>query len=235
MTRTTTRPDGRTRRRTLALAALVLLGAAAIGTAAAASDRPAVRVDDVAVATGDTAVVAVVLTAAPDGLAGYYLRVAVADADVARVAGASYPDAFGLTTDPEVGADGRTVALEAADLDGAIEPGATDVTLATVELAGRAPGEVRVAVDPVQFDADGGESFDPVARPGTVAVTDGEGTASRSPDDTDTTGTTATATGRADDGTVAPATAASGDLPTTLAVFALGAFLALVGLVARRR
>ncbi|WP_435067096.1 cell surface protein [Haloplanus sp. C73] len=155
----------------VALAVCALLAVAATGAVTAQSDQPAVVVTDATTTTGDTTTVGIVLTTAPDGLAGYYLDVSVETAGTARIESASYPDRFGLTTEPQVSDDGATVTLEAADMEGAIEPGATDVTLATVELAGAASGDTELTVRPRQFDADTGEAFQPATQAGTVTVT----------------------------------------------------------------
>jgi hypothetical protein len=185
-----------TRRRSVAvaaaLAALALLGAVAAGTATAQNDGPAVVVTDGTTASDGTTTVGVVLTSAPSGLSGYYLDLTVGDAEVARIESVSYPDRFGLTSEPEIGPDGATVTLEAADIEGAIEPGATDVTLATVTVAGAAPGEAELAVEPRQFDADDGSAFGPATESGTVTVSTGAGTPS------------ADGTADSDDGTDAP-------------------------------
>lgn len=164
-----------TRRRTaavaVALAALALLGAvAAAGTATAQTEQPTVVVTDGTTAGDGTTTVGVVLTDAPDGLSGYYLELTVENPDVARVESAGYPDAFGLTSEPEIGSDGATVTLEAADVEGAVDPGATDVTLATVTVGGAAPGDVELTVEPRQFDADDGSAFSPATQSGTVTV-----------------------------------------------------------------
>jgi hypothetical protein len=160
----------------VALAALALLGAvAAAGTATAQSEQPTVVVTDATTAPDGTTTVGIVLANAPAGLAGYYLDLTVENPDVARIESAGYPDRFGLTSEPAVGSDGATVTLEAADVEGAIEPGATDVTLATVTLAGAAPGEAELAVEPRQFDADDGSAFTPATASGTVTVTGSDG------------------------------------------------------------
>jgi hypothetical protein len=164
-----------TRRRTAAvavtLAVLALLGAvAAAGTATAQTEQPTVAVTDGTTAADGTTTVGVVLTDAPDGLSGYYLELTVENPDVARVESAGYPDAFGLTSEPEIGSDGATVTLEAADVEGAVDPGATDVTLATVTVGGAAPGDVELTVEPRQFDADDGSAFTPATGAGTVTV-----------------------------------------------------------------
>jgi hypothetical protein len=156
------------------LALVVVLGAvaaAASGAAVARSDRPTIEVVGGPVAGGDATTLRVVLTSAPEGLAGYYLRLSVADAGVARFANASYPERFGLTSEPELGEDGRTVALEAADMDDAVEPGARNVTLATVTVSGVSPGEARVTVEPIQLDADGGSTIDATTRAAEITVT----------------------------------------------------------------
>jgi hypothetical protein len=239
--------DVRRRRATLAIAltTLALLGAvAAAGTATAQSDRPAVVVTDGTTAPDGTTTVGVVLTNAPDGLSGYYLDLTVENTDVARIDATGYPDQFGLTSEPVIGNDGATVTLEAADMEGAIEPGATDVTLATVTVAGAAPGSVELTVEPRQFDADDGSAFSPATGSGTVTVSDG------GDGDSDTAGG-ATRTGDAADGDApasdgggdtegssngdendAEATAGDGSLPTVLSLVAIG-LLAVAGL--RRR
>jgi len=214
----------------LTLVALALLGAVAAGPATAQSDQPTVRVVGDTASTAGTTTVGVVLTAAPDGLSGYYLDLTVDGP--ARVESASYPDGFGLTSDPVVGDDGRTVTLEAADVEGQVEPGATDVTLATVELAGTAPGDVELTVRPRQFDDDEGAGFQPTVQSGTVTVT-GDGTASPSDgsgtvSDTTTPSADAGGTTAASDatGTDADRTAGDGPLSPALALVAFGAFVA---------
>jgi hypothetical protein len=190
-----------------ALALVVLLAAvAASGTVVAQTDRtdrPTLEVVGGTVAGGDATTLRVVLTTAPDGLAGYYLRLSVADAGVARFANASYPDRFGMTSEPEVGDEGRTVTLEAADLDDSVEPGATDVTLATVAVSGVSPGEVRVGVEPLQLDADGGSAIDATTRAAEITVTPNGGSDANA-NGGDATGGSASG---ADDGNAAEANA----------------------------
>lgn len=155
----------------VALAGTVALTAAAsTGATGDQADRPTVDVDAASLADGETETVVLTLSTASEGLSGYNLELAVADADVARIESASYPDRFGLTTDPEVGADGRTITLEAADLDGAVESGATNVTLAHVNVTGVGPGVANLSVEPVQFDGDDGSRIEPVPEPGVVTV-----------------------------------------------------------------
>ncbi|AXG07078.1 hypothetical protein DU500_11940 [Haloplanus rubicundus] len=191
----------------VALAALALLGAvAAAGTATAQSNQPTIVVTDGTTAPDGTTTVGVVLTNAPDGLAGYYLELTVENPSVARIDAASYPDQYGLTSEPAIEDDGATVTLEAADVEGAVEPGATDVTLATVTVAGAAPGDVELTVTPQQFDADDGSAFTPATAAGTITVS-GSGDAPSADGATDADGTS----GSDADGTDADGDAAEGD------------------------
>jgi len=231
MTRPTRSPStftdtrGRTAAVAVALAALALLGATAAGTAAAQTDGPTVVVGDASTTPDETTTVDVVLTSVPDGLSGYYLELSVEASETARIQSASYPDRFGLTSEPAIGDDGGGVALEAADIEGAIGPGATDVTLATVTVAGVEPGEVGVAVEPRQFDADDGSAFTPDTRSATVTVA---GDDASSTDDAASGGSddAASADGAAAGGSEAEAT--SNDLPLSpvLALVAIGLFAA---------
>jgi hypothetical protein len=233
----------------VALAALALLGAvAAAGTATAQSEQPTIVVTDATTAPDGATTVGIVLTNAPAGLAGYYLDLTVGNPEVARIDAADYPDSFGLTSEPAVGSDGGTVTLEAADVEGAVDPGATDVTLATVTLAGAVPGEAELAVEPRQFDADDGSAFTPATVSGTVTVTGSDGGPSAggsTETDTDDSGETGTDGSDADgsteatdnrdaegDDTDAEPTEGAGPLPTVLVPVAV-ALLAAAGL--RRR
>ena len=227
----------------VALAALALLGAvAAAGTATAQSDRPTVVATDGTTAADGTATVGVVLTNAPDGLAGYYLELTVKNPEVARIESAGYPERFGLTSDPDVGTDGASVVLEAADVEGAVDPGATDVTLATVRVAGASPGEVDLSLEPRQFDADDGSAFSPGMQAGTVTVTgsgaDASASATTAASDRGTSsasdggGDTPAASGDARSDT--QTTSGAGPISTALVPVAFG-LLTAVGLRRHRR
>ncbi|MFB6168998.1 MAG: hypothetical protein ABEJ43_09160 [Haloferacaceae archaeon] len=221
------------RRAALALSlafTLALAGVTAAPATVAAQEQPTVRVESATVTADGTTTVDVVLTSAPNGLAGYYLELSVTGD--ARIESVSYPDVYGVTTAPEIGADGRTATAEAADLEGSIDSGATDVTLATVTLAGTAPGEATLSVEPVQFDADDGTQFDPATRPGTLTVaasSDGPASTDRPDAATDDgAGTSAAGTGTGTDAS-GQQTSGLGPLPAVLALVAI-AVLAGAGL-----
>ncbi|WP_318566661.1 hypothetical protein [Salinigranum marinum] len=190
---------------------LALCASALTGAAAAQSDSPTITVSSTTVQPGERATVDVVLTSAPEGLAGYAVDLSV-EGDGTAIEGASYPDAFGLTSEPAIGDDGKTVTLEAADLSENVQPGASAVVLATVELSGERVGETTLSLTPVQFDTDGGGSMSPASDAGTVTVA--------------AAGTTATNDGTtvaADADAGAGSTASTADAETTSTTFALPA------------
>ncbi|WP_339104811.1 hypothetical protein [Haloterrigena salinisoli] len=163
----------------VALAIGTVAGTAALGSVGAASTdsassgtEPTLVVSDATVEPDSTAGLRVSLTDVPDGLAGFKLTLAVDDGDVATVANASYPDHFGLTTDPDVSADGETVTVEAADLDDEIAAGATNVTLATIDVAGGDDGQTDLRVTSMQVDDDDGSAIDPSLEAGTLTIGD---------------------------------------------------------------
>ncbi|WP_246998608.1 hypothetical protein [Halosolutus gelatinilyticus] len=224
----------------LALAAA--LGAIASGTVVAGATASAVPgeavdtaivVDDATVEAGDDATLRVVLTDAPDGLAGFELTIALA-ADVATVDGARYPGAFGMTTEPAVSDDGRSVTVEAVDLDDEITAGATGVTLAAIDVTGTDAGETDLTIEAVQADADGGDRIAPTLRAGKLTVVDDEA------DGTDASGSTAAVAPVGDESTDASADGgSSADLvpgfAADVAVVAIGVILVAALWIESRR
>jgi hypothetical protein len=234
MTRTTT---DLVRLAAVGAVVLALCASALTGAAAAQSDSPMITVSSTTVQPGETATVDVVLTSAPEGLAGYAVDLSV-EGDGTAITGASYPDTFGLTSEPVIGDDGKTVTLEAADLSENVQPGASEVVLATVELSGERVGETTLSLAPVQFDTDGGGSMSPASDAGTVTVAADGGVESNAD-----TGAGA-ATADSDGGDAVQRSDADADRETTSTTFALPAggialtALALtlvVAFVARRR
>ncbi|PGF15291.1 hypothetical protein CP556_03530 [Natrinema sp. CBA1119] len=146
------------------------------------------HVDSVAVGQGETGAVDLTLSSVPDGLAGGRVTVSLEHTDVAEIAGATYHDALELTAGPTISDDGSAVAFKFADLDEEIEPGAMDVTLASVELEGVGTGTTDITVD-VQALDDDGVAIEPQRRPGVVVTgpppIGGPGGSSRAPTDPD--------------------------------------------------
>ncbi|WP_424016797.1 PGF-CTERM sorting domain-containing protein [Halorientalis pallida] len=224
--------------RTQTVAALALLAGLLLvgGTGTATADDGAqLTVTNATVEDNETSTLRLALSRAPAGLSGYEVTLELSEGGVAEITNASYPDAFRLSTDPAIAGDSQRVTLEAAVTD--TPPGATNVTLATVEVTGTGGGTTAVRVTDAQVDADNGSRVAPAYSPGSVAVeplsNDGGGTASG--DETD--GEDAPA----DSSPADPADDPGGDGSTTEAagpgfgvVVAFAALLA-VALLARRR
>jgi len=149
---------------------LVIAGLAVTAGTAVGANGTSVVVTDVTVQPGGTTTVDVVLTDAPDGLAGYEMTLTLEGIDAARIAGATYPDGFALTTDPSVAAGSRVVTLEAADIEENVQPGARNVTLATVTVGGESVGASTVTVSDIEADADGGDLLSPTISDGQLSV-----------------------------------------------------------------
>jgi len=148
------------------------------------------HVDSVAVGQGETGTVDLTLSSVPDGLAGGRVTVSLEHTDVAEITGATYHDAIELTAGPTISDDGSTVAFKFADLDDEIEPGAMDVTLASVELEGVGTGTTDITVDVQALDDDDGAAIEPQRRPGVVVtgpppIGGGPGGSGRAPTDPD--------------------------------------------------
>jgi hypothetical protein len=194
------------------------------------TENVSITVTNATVGDDGTTALQLSLSAAPNGLAGFQLTATLRTDGVASVTEASYPDRYGLTTEPVITADGQSVTLEAADLSGTISPGATDIPLATVVVSGDAAGETLVDLTDVQVDADGGSRVAAASDPGVVTVA------------ADDTASSAESTGSASDGN--PDTASRTDpasdggasgLSGGLVVLTIGsAFLLGGGLLARR-
>lgn len=168
----------------------------------------------------------VALPETPDGLAGYQLTIAL---DGGTVTGASYPDAFQPTTEPEIGSDGRTVALEAADVSNAISAGDGEVRLATVTVEGLDGEQPAVRVTDAEIDADGGDRID--AASVVVSVQGASETDVRTGDGDDGGTSVGDATG-GDDTTPGDAPTGAGG-PGFGILAAVGALLA-IGILTRR-
>lgn len=171
------------------LVTAVLAGAVGTTGGAATPDGgdsagPTVHVGNATVSPGGTATVPVVLSSAPDGLAGYRLRVSLADGDVADIDGVTYPSDGQLTATPDPTAGSDAVRVKAVDLADEIRPGATDVHLASIRVRGLQPGNASLTVEPVRFDSDSGSNVDVRPRHGQVAVSADSAPSDRGPSPT---------------------------------------------------
>lgn len=145
---------------TLALA--VLVGTATTGVAAdVGGDRPA-QVD------GGTEV-PVVLEDAPDGVQLYNVTVTLEGPSGASIESASAGDIEGFEV-RSLSAD--AVTFRAADLGENVQPGASNVELASITVSGAEEGEVDLSTTVHQFENDEGDTIEP---PLTLQSTGGGG------------------------------------------------------------
>ncbi|PCR89940.1 alkaline phosphatase PhoX [Natrinema ejinorense] len=150
------------------------------------------HVDSVAISQETTGEADLTLSSIPNGLAGGRVTVSLEHTDVAEIVGASYHDALELTAGPTISDDGSTAEFRFADIDDEIEPGTTDVTLATVELEGVGGGTTDITADVRSLDDDEGAAIEAQPRPGVVVTGPppvGGGVGGRAPSDPDGDGT----------------------------------------------
>jgi len=148
------------------------VGAAGPGVDAreTSQNQTTITVRDASTTTNGTTTVRVALTDAPTGLSGYELTLTLDSPSVATVTGATYPAGYQPTTDPDIGTSSQTVTLEAADVSDTVSAGATNVTLAKVNVSGTDTGSTVVRVTDVQLDDDDGDKMAPARDTGRLAV-----------------------------------------------------------------
>lgn len=156
------------------LASLACVGLTAGGALAQSSDQT-VSVAGTTVDNGETTTVAIELSAAPSGLVGFELDLRLEDGAIGAITDAGYPDAYELTDPPDISEDNTSVALEAANLDGAPRENTTDITLATVTLRGTDDGTTDLSVSINALDDGDGSAIGPTTESGTLTVEATEG------------------------------------------------------------
>jgi secreted PhoX family phosphatase len=129
-----------------------------------------VDVESLAIANGGSGEADLTVSSLPNGFSGARVTVSTSDDGVAEFTGASYDDALGMTADPKVAADGQSVELRVADLDGEIQPGAQNVTLGTLELDADGTGTTDLEVTVHDIDDEGGSEIDVQERTGVVVT-----------------------------------------------------------------
>jgi PKD repeat protein len=105
-----------------------------------------------------------------EGFSGGEITVALENESVAEITGASYADGLALTGEPRVNANASAVELRAADVERAVQPGATRVRLVSVVVRGTAAGTTPVTVTVDQFDNETGRAATLVVGDGVVTV-----------------------------------------------------------------
>lgn len=130
-----------------------------------------VTVADGTVEPGEHTQVPVVLSSAPDGLAGADVTVQLSNPSVAEISSVSIPDQFG-PTNATVSQDGSTVRVQFADVEKSVQPGASGVRLATLTLAGSDVGQSSLRIAAVDADDDDGDPIVTATDSGSITVID---------------------------------------------------------------
>ena len=136
----------------------------------AASGHTTMSVADATVTNGETTTVAVTLSGAPDGVAGFNVTVEVADPGAATITGAAV-DSGMSPSNASIASDGGSVQLRGADLSKNVQAGDGPFTIANVSLRGDAVGQTALSVVVDQVDDDDGTGIDPTVDDGRVTVT----------------------------------------------------------------
>jgi len=108
-------------------------------TVEAADVVPTLAVESASLTPGATQPVAVTLSEAPTGVSGFQLNVSVGNGSRAQFTDAAIASPFDEVEgafDTTISSDNTTVTLSGSDVNKNIEPGATDITLATITLEG---------------------------------------------------------------------------------------------------
>lgn len=148
-----------------------------VGLASAQEASPALNIGDTNVDPGESANVGVSMSSAPDGLAGYDITLGLENDSVATITNATVNEEFGLSL-VNISEDNTsmTVRLRGLDFDKNIEEGATNISLADVEVEGASAGETTLEVQEVtRVDDDSGNPIDINTDSGQITVEAADG------------------------------------------------------------
>ena len=148
----------------VALAGMIVAAPAVggIGLASAQEASPTLDIGDATVEPGESANIGVTMSSAPSGLAGYDITLGLENDSVATITNATIAEEFGLSL-VNISEDNTsmTVRLRGLDFDENIEEGASNISLADVEIEGMTTGETALEVQEVtRVDGDSGDSLD---------------------------------------------------------------------------
>ncbi len=151
-----------------ALATILLLTALFMfmwGRVEAASST--IGVQSARVVLGQTAALPVVLSDAPNGLAGMDIVVTMSNPSVASIVAGELP-AFGLTSVEIISPS--EVRFRAVDVAGIVEAGAFDAALATLTVQADKNGSTDVLINILRLDDEGGSPIGPAVLTGAISV-----------------------------------------------------------------
>lgn len=161
----------------------IVVAAPAVGGVGLASAQeassPTINVGNATVNVGNTTSVGITMSKVPNGLSGYNIVLGVENDSVATITDAKINEKFNLS-EVNVSENGNTIVvhLRAVDLEENIQEGATNISLADVEIKGQTAGETTLEVKEVRrIDDDNGSKIDVDTSSGQITVeeTDNDG------------------------------------------------------------
>ncbi|MBN1167537.1 MAG: hypothetical protein JXA44_10475 [Methanospirillaceae archaeon] len=113
--------------------------------------------------------VSVVMDTVPSGLSGYQIQISLSNPSLGEITEVKQPGWAGLfSVDPP---RGSSVTVKAADTAMDVNPGDTDILLATVTIQGKQEGECTINLIPDIVDDDISDRYNPTTVPGIFTVT----------------------------------------------------------------
>lgn len=136
--------------------------------AAAQTDTPELTV---AWANEDHSRALISLSAAPDGLTGYTIEIAVNDSSSATISGFEQVTKLGPLTDFTVAEDGRSATAKVADTSHTVQNGTGSVDLVFVDLEGVSDSPTPpITITATELTTDSGDAMDVTVRYETAAL-----------------------------------------------------------------
>ncbi|KTG18523.1 hypothetical protein AUR66_18225, partial [Haloferax profundi] len=142
---------------TLLVVSTVGVGVPGVATAVSTTD-PTVTIENSSVTLGNETTVDIVLSSAPAGVSEFNITVRSTADTTVDISHVDSGDQFGTSSiSYEYTDDGEHYQLTAVDSNNAIDPGATNVTLATVTIEGDAPGASDIILESSTITNNSGE------------------------------------------------------------------------------
>ena len=149
---------------------ILLLSLSLLVTGALATDAPTITVlpADNTLDLGETTTITVLLDAAPTGLSGFNISVALTNSSVGEFTQVSFPSWAMMPRNGSLPAD--MVYAQAVDLEQLVGVNATNVTFCTLTIRGDAVGTTNLTITPIKVDDDIGGRYAPTVVPASVTV-----------------------------------------------------------------
>lgn len=151
-----------------AILIIILISAAAFACSCSAAPTLSFDPVELTLDQGSSGTVSIILSEAPEGLAGYDLVLTLSNPGTARITAVSYPSWAGLSNSS--GIPGEQVFMSGVDINRQVQAGATGILLGTVTVEGGITGTSTLTVTDVHMDADGGAGIVPLVDTGTIVV-----------------------------------------------------------------